>query len=148
LFIPQNSVSYVRAEDTEEDETVSRETTRSVPEMIEELAPRFGQDPQLIKKISWCESGHKIKIHDGGYGVGVTGIHRATFAGWLSIYQKEISETLNYNSTYDQLKMMSWAFSKGKSYRNQWTSYVAYTNGGTYSFFSQLLQKHFTVVCK
>jgi hypothetical protein len=120
----------------------------TVQEMIEYIAPRFNQDPMLISKISYCESHHLVVDHDGGYGLGVTGIHKKTFEGWLPLYQKENGETLDYGSSYDQLKMMSWAFSKGNSYRNQWTTYVAYKRGGEYSFFSKLLQKHFTVYCK
>lgn len=120
----------------------------TVDEMISGTAPRWKQDPALISKISYCESHHLVAVHDGGYGKGVTGIHANTFERWLSAYKKENGETLNYDSTYDQLKMMAWAFSKGDSYRNQWTTYVAYTNGGTYSFYSKLLKGHFTVHCK
>lgn len=120
----------------------------SVDEMINSIAPRWNQDPKLISKISWCESHHEIKVHDGGYGLGVTGIHKKTFEMWLKEYQIENGETLDYGSTYDQLKMMTWAFSKGESYRDDWTTYVAYMNGGVYSFHSKLLKADFTVYCK
>lgn len=120
----------------------------TIEEMILEIAPRFEQDPALISKISFCESRHKEVVHDGGHGLGVTGIHKRTFQGWLPKYEAEEGETLNYASSYDQLKMMSWAFSKGDSYRNQWTTYVAYKKGGTYSFYSRLLKGHYTVRCK
>ena len=128
--------------------TVVIPKVQTIEEMILEIAPRFEQDPALISKISYCESKHKEVVHDGGYGLGVTGIHKKTFEGWLPLYQKEQGETLNYASSYDQLKMMSWAFSKGDSYRNQWTTYVAYKKGGTYSFYSRLLKGNFTVRCK
>ena len=121
--------------------------TMSVVEMIDYIAPQFNQDPKLISKISWCESKHKVLSHDGGRGVNITGIHDATFRGWLPLYEKERGETLNKDSTFDQLKMMSWAFSKGSSYRNQWTTYVAYMKGGTYTFYSRLLKGTFTVRC-
>lgn len=115
--------------------------------MIDYIAPQFGQDPQLISKIAWCESGHKVKSHDGGRAVNITGIHDRTFDGWLPLYKADRGETLNKDSTFDQIKMMSWAFSKGSSYRNQWTTYVAYTKGGTYAFYSRLLKDHFVVKC-
>lgn len=120
----------------------------SVEEMISSIVPRWNQDPKLISKISWCESQHKVKVHDGGYGLGVTGIHKKTFEKWLIEYEKENVETLDYGSTYDQLKMMTWAFSKGESYRDDWTTYVAYMKGGVYSFHSKLLNGDFTVYCK
>lgn len=122
-------------------------STMSVVEMIDLIAPQFNQDPKLISKISWCESKHKVLSHDGGRGVNITGIHDATFKGWLPLYEKERGETLDKDSTFDQIKMMSWAFSKGSSYRNQWTTYVAYMKGGTYTFYSRLLKNTFTVKC-
>lgn len=138
IVVPQNTASA----------SIIIPKEKTIEEMILEIAPRFEQDPALISKISWCESKHKEVVHDGGHGLGVTGIHKRTFQGWLPKYEAEEGETLNYESSYDQLKMMSWAFSKGNSYRNQWTTYVAYMNGGTYSFYSRLLKGHFTVRCK
>src|SRR5205085_2543394 len=117
--------------------TVVLPAEMTIEEMILDVAPRFNQDPALISKISYCESKHKVVDHDGGYGKGVTGIHKRTFEGWLPAYRKDTGETLDYGSSYDQLKMMSWAFSKGNAYRNQWTTYVAFTKGGTYSFYSK-----------
>lgn len=121
--------------------------TMSVVEIIDYVAPQFNQDPKLISKISYCESGHTKKNHDNNRGYNVTGIHDKTWYGWLPLYEKERGETLDIDSTFDQLKMMSWAFSKGSSYRNQWTTYVAYTNGGIYTFYSKLLKAWFTVKC-
>lgn len=120
----------------------------TVDDIIKYVAPKFGQDPKLISKISYCESKHRVISHDGGRAVNVTGIHNTTFDLWLKTYEKEQGETLDRESTYDQIKMMSWAFSKGDRYRNQWTTYVAYTNGGTYSFYSKLLKGNFTARCK
>ncbi len=119
---------------------------QTVPEIIDYVTPTFGQDPLVIRKITWCESGWQVVDHDNHAGLNVTGIHDDTFRGWLPDYEKENHETLNIDSTYDQIKMMSWAFSKG--YANQWTTWVAYHNGGTYSFWSPSLKKHFIVHCK
>lgn len=119
---------------------------QTIPDIIDYVAPKFDQNPALIKKITLCESGWKIVDHDNHAGVNVTGIHDSTFNGWLPDYEKDQHETLNIDSSYDQLKMMSWAFSKG--YANKWTTYVAYQNGGTYTFYSASLKKTFTVHCK
>lgn len=120
----------------------------SVKEMIDYIAPQYNQDAKLINKISYCESRHQLNVvHDGGYGKGVTGIHRATFDGWNIMFEKEFGFKLNYDSPFDQLTMMSYVFEKGDSYRNQWTTYVAYVNGGIYFFYSNLLKNYFTVRC-
>lgn len=123
------------------------EKPQTVPEMIQEIAPQFGQDSDLISRIAYCESKFRDVIHDGGHGKGVTGIHKKTFDYWLIQYEKETGETLHYDSSYDQIKMMAWAFSKGESYREQWTTYVAYKNGGEYTFYSNLLKGTYTAKC-
>ena len=127
---------------------MAKQEFKTVDEIINEVAPKFGQDPKLISKITFCESSHKVQSHDGGRAYNITGIHNTTFNYWLKQYEKEMNETLDINSTYDQIKIMSWAFSKGDKYRNQWTSYVSYTNGGTYTFYSKMLGKTFTAKCR
>lgn len=114
--------------------------------MILDIAPIFNQNPSLIKKIVYCESSGKISSHDGGRGTNITGIHDTTFDYWLPKYIEQNGETLNKDSTYDQIKMMSWAFSQGYAYK--WTTYVAYKNGGTYTFYSSLMGKWYTATCK
>ena len=142
LFIPLYTKSEVII--TPNPVIVKEEPT--IAELTEKIAPAFNQDPKLIEKIIYCESGGKIQSHDGGRGFNITGIHDATFNGWLKEYEKEYHETLNKDSSYDQIKMMSWAFSKG--YSNQWTTMVAYKNGGEYTFYSKLLKRWFTARCK
>jgi hypothetical protein len=115
-------------------------------ELIEYIAPQYGQDIALQKKINWCESHHdETKIHDGGHGQGSTGFHRKTFEGWKIEFGHP---DYVYESNYDQIALMAEAFSKGEEYRRAWTTYRAYMNGGTYSFHSNLLDKDFTVTCK
>lgn len=121
--------------------------TLTVQEIIEKTSLQFNQDPKLISKISYCESGHKVRSHDGGRGINMTGIHDTTFMDWLPEYEKDTGETLVLDSTYDSFKMMSWAFSKSEKHRRAWTTYVAYKNGGTYTFYSRLLKGTYTVKC-
>ena len=118
-------------------------------DMIYCASIEFAQDPSLISKISWCESKHKISSHDGGRGVNMTGIHDATFERWNNEFEKEYGYRLDRKSTFDQFRMMAYAFSKGESYRDDWTTYVAYMRPDhTYSFYSTLLEGYYTVVCK
>lgn len=118
-------------------------------EMVDYIAPQFQQDPHKIKQVIFNESGFKVQCHDSCRARNVTAIHDSTFKTWLPKYEKEMGETLNMDSQFDSIKLMSWAFSKGNSYRNQWTTYVACTNpSGTYSFYSNLMKKSYTVVCQ
>ena len=142
LLLPLNTKSEVII--TPNPVIVKEETT--IAELTEKIAPAFNQDPKLIEKIIYCESGGTKQSHDGGRAFNITGIHDATFNGWLKEYKKEYHETLNKDSSYDQIKMMSWAFSKG--YANQWTTYVSYMNGGEYTFYSKLLGGTFTAICR
>lgn len=146
-----NSETFTKEVDGEPSEQVvatPKNEFETVDEIIKEVAPLFKQDPKLISKITFCESSHRVQSHDGGRAFNITGIHDTTFNYWLKQYEKEMNETLDLHSTYDQIKITSWAFSKGDKYRNQWTSYVAYINGGEYTFYSKMLGKTFTARCK
>jgi len=123
-------------------------TIDNVPykEMIKAIAVEFKQDPRLISKIIFCESGYKIQSHDGGRAKNITGIWDTTFKGWLPLYEKEIGKTLDIKNQTDQVRMMSFVFSKDESYRKQWTSYVAYKKGGKYIFTNK--GKTYTSHCK
>lgn len=118
----------------------------SVVELINYVAPMYGQDPELIGKITWCESGNIVASHDGGQGKNVTGLHDETFDVFLPAYIKKYGETLDKKSTFDQLKMMSFIFSLGEKERRLWTTYVAYKNGGSYTF--PYKGKPYTAHCK
>lgn len=100
----------------------------SVQGMIDYLAPQYGQDKKMISDIIFCESSYRTDVsHDGGLGKGATGLHLNTFNGWT----KEFHVALNYNSTFDQIRLMSMAFQKGESYRDDWSSYRRYAKYGT-----------------
>lgn len=117
----------------------------SVPELIEHYAQIYEQDPVLLKKVAECESKYEKDLSgDGGYAYSVFQFHKDTFDRW----SKEFGAPLDYESYHDHIKLAVWSFAQGEEYRRAWTTYVAITKGGEYSFYSKLLKKNFTVVCK
>lgn len=116
---------------------------RSIPEQINFFAEQYGVDSSLVKKIVQCESqGKETALGDGGRAYGLMQYHKASFERHAELFGEE----LDYYSSYDQIKLGTWAISEGHG--REWTSYRAIKNGGTYSFYSKLLKKHFTVKCK
>lgn len=104
----------------------------TVKELIKLKAEKYNLSSNMMDEIILCESTYNPNaVHDGHRGVGVTGFHKSTFDLWLKKYEKETNQSLNYNSTFDQLELMSWAFSKGESYRDDWSSYNRYKVYGT-----------------
>ena len=114
---------------------------------LDELIVRFAKEnevsPALLKKVMLCEShGNMELVGDGNRALGIYQYHEPTWEEFTS----KMGEDLNRDSAYDQIKVTAWAFSNG--YAQRWTAYRAIMNGGTYSFYSKLLKKHFTVKCK
>lgn len=109
----------------ESSKTITQKSTEEVvKDIIREKSEKYNLSYSMMSKVIFCESGFQADAnHDGGRGKGVTGFHRSTFNGWLSKYQRETGQTLNYESAYDQIELMSWAFTKGEQYRDDWTSY-------------------------
>lgn len=117
----------------------------TVKQALAKFTKKFGSDYQLVSSVVSCESNFDPKtIGDNGLALNIAQFHRDTFISM----SKELGEQLDYNSSYDQAKLISWAFSKGESYKRQWTTYVAIKNGGEYSFYSKQLQDWYTVKCK
>jgi len=103
----------------------------------------YGGDVELNKKVIKCESnGKQTAVGDSGLSRGIAQFQKPTF----DRLSKKFGEELNYNSSYDQLKLMVWSIANG--YGSNWTAYRAIKNGGTYSFYSKQLKKHFTVTCR
>ena len=128
-----------------------------VPETVEEwidyYATKYELSPTLrrdLKNTGWCESGFGI-AKQGDWSnkeqkylaYSVFQIHRPTFNAWSN----KLGKKLDYNNYVHHIELAAWAFSQGESYRNDWSMYVALKNGGTFSFYSNLLGKHFTITC-
>lgn len=115
----------------------------SIDEQIDHYATLYGVEGSLIKKMVQCESEYKTTaIGDGGMARGLLQYHQGSFKRHAELFGEE----LDYYSSHDQIKLGTWAVANG--YGREWTSYRAIQNGGTYSFYSKLLQRHYTVVCK
>ena len=100
----------------------------TIPEVIHEMSTTYGVNEKMLSEVIFCESSFRQGVsHDGGQGVGVTGFHRDTFDDW----NKRFGLDLNYYSSYDQVKLMAIAFTKGENYRDDWSSYRRYVTYGT-----------------
>lgn len=109
----------------------------------DKYAKQYGVDPLVFKKVMLCESGGRQNVKgDGGRANGVFQFHLGTFLS----YEKQLGIDLDYASYQDQIHLAAYMFSIGEA--RHWTAYRAYMNGGTYSFYSSQLGKHFTVTCK
>lgn len=103
------------------------------------------QDKIELKKVGYCES-HMGKDLNGDKGL-ATGLFMYHIGTWIKA-EKLIGEDLDINSIHDQAKMTAFIWVNYPQWKTQWTTYVAYKNGGTYSFYSRVLGGYYTVVCK
>lgn len=103
----------------------------------------YGIDANIITRVIDCESQweHSAK-GDGGRSNGIGQFQKSTF----NRLSKLMGEELDYNSQFDQIKLLTWSIANGHG--REWTSFRALENGGIYKFYSKQLGKHFTVVCK
>ncbi len=126
----------------------------SPKESILEYANQFGTNPNVLLKVAECESHYDPKAvgdyKDGEYlAINIYQYHKGTWDEFVKIYKKEVyDEELHRDSYQDQAKVTAYIFAKYPNLRKRWTSYVAYANGGTYTFYSKLLQKKYTVICQ
>ena len=122
-------------------------TDLSYQAQIDYFSDLFGVDNSLVKGMVQCESINWNPQAKGDYkngkplAFGLFQYHKETFER----HSKKFGEELDYYSSYDQIKLGTWAIANG--YGREWTSYRAIENGGTYSFYSNLLEKHFTAKC-
>src|SRR3990167_9114298 len=109
----------------------ARASEESLRDIIEDytraMATFYGINPVETLETNQCESNWNrepekaITIYgDKGKAYSIAQFHERTFNGW----KKEANMDLNYKSWTDQLKLQAWAFSKGESYKDNWTCYV------------------------
>lgn len=111
---------------------------------IDYFADLYGSDSSIVKKVVQCESQYNpTALGDGGRSKGIAQFQEETFTRMSKI----LGEELDYHSSHDQLKLLSFAMSRPELAR-EWTSWRAIQNGGKYSFYSNQLKRHFVVYCK
>lgn len=116
---------------------------RSYEQQIVYYAELNGLDTKVALAVARCESEFSNSaVGDSGRAKGIYQFHLETF----NRHSKLKGEQLDYTSAHDQIKLATWSIANG--YGNEWTTYRAIMNGGTYSFYSKLLKKHFTVHCE
>lgn len=114
-----------------------------IENIVRYFAQENGLDEDIAVRVMQCESrGLQSTVGDNGHAIGIFQYWRDTWER----HSKEFGETLDINSQYDQARLATWAIANGKG--NEWTTYVAIKKGGTYSFYSKQLKKHFTVKCE
>ena len=103
----------------------------------------YGGDSKIALRVMECESGgdHSTSS-DGGRSNGVMQFQKETFTRM----SKAMGLKLNYSSRYDQIKLATWALTQPK-FASEWTTYRAIKNGGTYSFYSRQMKRHYTIKC-
>lgn len=124
-------------------------TYKTAKDYIVEYAELYDTDATVLLKVAECESelGKKNKgdYKNGEYlATGIFMYHKETWSRHSNLF----GEKLDINSINDQAKLTAFIFSKYPNLRNEWTTYRAIKNGGTYSFYSKLLERHFVIKCK
>lgn len=115
----------------------------SPKELADHYASISQGESRYTSAVIACESRYEVAIKgDGGRALGVGQFHKPTFER----LSKLMGEELDYYSYYDQTKLLAWSLDNG--YGSNWTTYRAIKNGGTYSFYSKLLGKNYTSVCR
>ena len=135
-------LGFPTKDEAEELEIVSP-TTMTIQGQIDYYSLLYGVDRNLSSKVIQCESEGNINaVGDNGLSRGIAQFQEPSF----NRLSKLMGEELNYNSPHDQIKLMIWSIANGHG--REWTAYRAIMNGGTYSFYSKQLQKHFMVYCR
>lgn len=103
----------------------------------------YGADEDIVKGVIQNESKWNVNaVGDGGRSRGIAQFQEESFNRLSGL----MGEDLDYHSPHDQIKLLSWSIANGHG--REWTAYICIMNGGSYSFYSRQLQKHFTVYCK
>lgn len=115
-----------------------------IDEKVNQFSDMYGIDSKLVSKVIECESKYDhTNLGDGGRAFGVMQYHKASFLRHAKLMGEP---NLDYYSTYDQIKVGTWALANGHA--REWTSYRAIMNGGTYAFYSKLLKNDYVIKCK
>lgn len=119
----------------------------TVTALLEHFAEEYKTDPVALLKVGKCESGYKEnqwnKVDPNGGSKGFMQFQTRTFysyAAKLGIPNPDIWDKVH------QAQVAAYMFSIGEG--KQWTTYMAYKNGGSYTFWYKPLNKYMTIYCK
>lgn len=107
-------------------------------EIVNHFSQLYGSDYDLVMSVISCESNFKMVPGDGGKSFGVAQYNKDTFKR----HSEALGEVLTYESMFDQLKLISFAYGHSEAYKNEWTTYRAIKNGGTYTFTDRYGKTH------
>lgn len=111
-------------------------------EVIEKYSTEYGLDKNLVYSMLFCESTlNENAIGDSGKSKGISQYNPNTFIR----HEKKLGEDLDEQSWHDSIKLMTFAIANGMG--NEWTSYRAIKNGGSYTFKNSYTGKTQTVKC-
>ncbi len=111
-------------------------------QVIEKYSAEYGLDKNLVYSMLMCESTlNENAIGDSGKSKGIAQYNPNTFVR----HEKKLGEDLDAQSWHDSIKLMTFAIANGMG--NEWTSYVAIKNGGSYTFTNSYTGQIQTVKC-
>jgi len=147
VFGDGNTASYKAQANTTPLEVIDL-SELSLKDYIKIYSKEFGVDSELLYDVMMCESGGKKVKGDGGRSHNEFQWQVPTWNMYVKKYSQEYGETkFDIHSMHDQIKLTSYAFSKGEQAKEMWSAYRAIKNGGKYSFYSKQLKGHYTAVC-
>ena len=150
IFVSNSSVAINYTDDKEEVtpmEVIELKDGITVEqyEMFDKYSKIYGANFDDLIMVAKCESRYKHEnlYGDKGTSYGIFQYQAPTFKRYSSL----MGEELNYKSEEDQIKLTAFIFAKHPEERKAWTTWVAYTKGGSYTFYSGLTNKKHTAFC-
>ena len=95
-----------------------RETlgVEDIKDLIRQYSAQYAVSAEEMTRVMLCESSGKINaVGDNGKAYGLFQFHENTF----KMFAKDLDEELEWKNPEHQIKLASWAFSKGK--QTHWT---------------------------
>lgn len=110
------------------------------------FARQYEIDPVPLVKTAWCESHWDMNKHNtldpNGGSIGGLQFQIKTF---YSYAEKAGIKNPDIHNKVHQAKTGAYMFSIGQA--KQWTTWMAYTNGGSYTFWYAPIDDYYTVYC-
>lgn len=122
----------------------SEYTKEDIITLIGLYAEKYGVDKDVLIKMAECESNFKQDTH--GDKNNAFGLYQFWKETWHRHSMKYFGYELDRQSIVDQIMLASAAISGGDG--NEWTTYRAIKNGGSYTFYYKLEKRYVTVYCK